>query len=156
MTTVTGTVATSAPAAVRANVLSQVVYYIGCVGMILTETALWSVFGVFVGLVVFSLGGIAWSWWQFGQTAPGERLHGPVLWLTQRLLGGGVLGFVAAVLIGGPPGVAAVAASSNYRDGRRLIVESSLLYAMVWAAFHVARPSAGLPIHFGPSLPGWL
>jgi hypothetical protein len=142
---------TAVAPAVRPSVGSQVVYYAGWVLMLLVESALWSVLGVVAGLVGFTAGGLGWAWWQYDQTAQGERLRGPVLRLTQRLLGWGVLGFVGAVLVGGPPGVAAAAASTGYRDGRRLVVESSLLYALVWATFHVARPDAGMPIGLAPA-----
>ena len=147
---------TAVAPAVRPGIGSQLVYYAGWVLMLLVESALWSVLGVVAGLVAFTAGGLGWAWWQFDQTAPAERLRGPVLRLTQRLLGWGVLGFVGAVLVGGPPGVAAAAASTGYRDGRRLVVEASLLYALVWATFHVARPAAGIPIELGPTLPAWL
>lgn len=142
--------ATSASVAGVSGLRSQVVYYAGWVVMVLVESALWAVLGVVVGLVAFSVGGLAWGWWQYGQTSRGERLRGPVLRLTQRLLAGGVLGFVGAVLVGGPPGVAAAAASAGHREGRRLVVEASVLYALMWATFHVARPQAGLPMHLGP------
>ena len=142
---------TRAPATAASGVWSQLVYYAGWVLMVLVEAALWAVFGVVLGLVAFTAGGLAWGWWQYGQTAHGERLRGPVLAITQRLLGHGVLGFVGAVLVGGPPGVAAAAASTGYREGRRLVVEASILYALVWAAFHVARPQGGLPMHLAPA-----
>ena len=155
-TTVPAIPAVTAPAGVRTGAVSQVVYYAGWLLMLLVEATVWSVLGVVAGLVVFVAGGAGWGWWQFGQTAPGVRLRGPVLRLTQRLLGWGVLGFVGAVLVGGPPGVAAAAASSGYREGRRLVLEASLLYAILWAAFHVARPAAGMPMDLGPTLPDWL
>lgn len=139
------------PAAGAEPLRAQAVYYLGWLAMFGVESMAWTGLGVVAGLVVFTLGGIGWGWWQAAHTTTGERLRGPVLRLCQRLLGWGVLGFVGAVLVGGPPGVAAAAASRGYRDGRRLVVESSLLYALVWATFHVARPDAGMPIGLAPA-----
>lgn len=135
---------------------AQAVYYLGWLAMFGVESVAWATSGVIAGLVAFTLGGIGWGWWQAAHTTPDERLRGPVLRLCERLLGFGVVGFVGAVLVGGPPGVAAAATAGRYRDGRRLVIEASLLYALVWAAFHVARPAGGLPIELGPTLPAWL
>ena len=141
---------------VREPLRAQAVYYLGWLAMFGVESVAWATSGVVAGLVVFTLGGIGWGWWQAAHTLPDERLRGPVLRVCQRLLGFGAVGFVVAVMVGGPPGVAAAATAGRYRDGRRLVVEASLLYALVWAAFHVARPAGGLPIELGPTLPAWL
>ena len=147
------TTTTTAAPAVEGGLLSQLLYYAGWVLMLLVESALWVGLGVVVGLVAFTIGGAAWGCWQASQTEAGERLRGPVLRATRRFMGHGTIGFVAAVLLGGPPGVAAASASLDRSDTRRLIIAASVLYALVWATFHVVRPQGDVPMHVWPSLP---
>src|SRR4051794_3309251 len=96
------------------EVAAQVVYYAGWLTMLLLEAVLWAALGAVVGAVVFILGGACWGLWQVAQTSPGERLRGPVLTLTRRLVdAGGRAAFLGAVLLGGAPGVGAAVASSG-------------------------------------------
>jgi hypothetical protein len=135
------------------SVLAQLAYYAGWVSMLLIEAVLWSVLGIVVGVVGFILGGSIWGWWQAAQTTPGERLRGPILRITRHLLDtGSGIAFLGAVVLGGPPGVAAAAAASGRTDTRRLAVTASVLYALVFVAFHTMRPSSGLPMRLWPAL----
>ena len=135
------------------RVVPQVLYYAGWVAMLLLETVLWSELGIVLGVVGFVLGGVLWGRWQAAQTSPGERLRGPILRLTHRLVDShGTAAFVGAVLLGGPPGVAAAAAASARGDTRRLVLTASVVYAAVFVAFHALRPASGLPMHLGPRL----
>lgn len=135
------------------GVVAQLVYYAGWLLMLLVETVLWSALGIVVGIVGFIAGGSIWGWWQAAQTTRGERLRGPILRITRRLVDtGNRAAFVGAVLLGGPPGVAAAAASSGRADTRRIAVSASVLYALVFVAFHTLRPSSGLPMGLWPRI----
>jgi len=139
----------------RTGSAAQLTYYAGWVVMFLVESVAWVTLGIVLGIVAFVLVGTAWGLWQARQTSVGEQLRGPILRLTKRLIDrSGLLAFVAALILGGPPGVAAAAASSDRRDLDRLVVGSSVLYAALCVAFHVLRPQGGVPIHLGPTLPG--
>lgn len=137
----------------EAGVVPQLVYYAGWLSMLLIETVLWSALGIVVGTAGFILGGSIWGWWQAAQTTPGERLRGPILRITRRLFDtGSRAAFVGAVLLGGPPGVAAAAASSGRTDSRRIAVGASVLYALAFVALHTLRPASGLPMQLWPRL----
>ena len=136
-----------------AGVGAQLVYYAGWLSMLFIEAVLWSALGIIVGTAGFILGGSIWGWWQAAQTTPGERLRGPILRITRRLLdSGNRAAFVGAVLLGGPPGVAAAAASSGRVDTRTLAFVASVLYALAFVAFHLVRPASGLPMGLWPRL----
>jgi hypothetical protein len=130
---------------------AQLLYYAGWVAMLLLEAVLWSQLGIVLGLIGFVLGGVVWGGWQAAQTHPGERLRGPILRVTHRLVDTrNRAAFVGAVLLGGPPGVGAAAAASARRDTRALVVTASVVYAVVFVVLHVLRPSSGLPMHVWP------
>ena len=132
---------------------AQLLYYAGWVFLLFIEAVIWSALGVVLGIAGFVLGGCIWGWWQAAQTSPGERLRGPVLQLTHRLVDTGRrTAFVGAVLLGGPPGVGAAVASSGRTDTRRVVAAASVLYALVFVLFHVLRPAEGLPMHLWPRL----
>ena len=135
------------------RVTAQFVYYAGWLFMLLIEAVLWSALGVVLGIASFVLGGTIWGWWQAAQTSPGERLRGPVLQLTHRLVETGKRSaFLGAVLLGGPPGVGAAVASSGRTDTRRIVLVASVVYSLVFVVFHVLRPPEGLPMHLWPRL----
>jgi hypothetical protein len=139
----------------RPRVGAQAVYYLGWISMFAVESVAWATLGLVLGIVVFILGGMVWSSWQAAHTRDDERLRGPILRLTRRLVDTGTAtAFLGAVLVGGPPGVAAAAAAGARADRRRLILIASILYALLWATFHALRPQGALPMHLGPTLPG--
>lgn len=133
----------------------QAVYYAGWVTMLVVESVIWAFLGFALGAVAFFVGGVAWALWQARQTELDERLRGPILGGTDRLVRHGspmLLG--VAVFLAGAPGVAAAATASGRPRVLRLIVASSALYTGFWLLFHLLRPSAGLPMHLWPALPG--
>src|SRR5687767_15893182 len=114
----------------RGSAAAQLVYYAGWIAMLLIEAVLWARLGVVLGIVGFIAGGACWGWWQAAQTSPGERLRGPILGLTHRLVDTrSRAAFVGAVLLAGAPGVGAAAASSGRADTRRIVLLASVVYA---------------------------
>lgn len=137
---------------ISAHAKSQVVFYLGWLGMIFAETTIWSLTGLVVGFFAFLFGGWAWGLWHIKRTTEGVNIHGPVLVLMDRMLAWNrSLLLIPAALLGGGPGVALVLKKQAYERAALYGFFASFVYAAVWCVLHAVRPSAGVPVEIWPS-----
>lgn len=133
------------------HVVSQIVFYLGWVGMIIAETTLWSLTGLVFGFLVFTIGGIIWAKWHIANTDE-SPLHGPVLVGIDRMMAWNPhLAFIPSAFLGGGPGVGLVMKKQGSDLAFKFSVAASLFYAGLWATIHAIRPEVGVPIEAWPS-----
>ena len=129
--------------------------------MIFAETAIWSVTGLALGMVVFIIGGFVWAHYEIDRTSKGTPLRGPVLRLIgiffslsseYRLPGVALVSFLGAAFLGGSPGVGLVLKQQGSKRIWPAAVAASTVYAATWAVIHWYRPRIGIPFGLWPDL----
>jgi len=136
----------------KAHVLSQIVYYLGWLMMFFIETTLWSITGLVLGFVAFSVGGTLWAAWSIKSIDPDRKLHGPILWVTDWLLTRSqVIMLLPASVVAGGPGVGLVLKKQGCKNALLLSGIASVIYAVLWLAIHALRPQVGVPVEVWPS-----
>ena len=131
------------------------VFYVVWIGMIIGETYVWATFGLALGFLVFTIGGVALASFHHIQTKSGEKPLGwPLRFGKWAMSRNTWFGLLVNGALNGAPGVGLVETSLGlpWRSTFKRVMAVAVSYATVWCIINALRPHSVIPVYWYPSL----